>query len=231
MMDFLHTYGMMFLVGSWPNGQIGGFAGTLLLAALGLLLAFPFALLIGIARTSGIRSVKTVATIWVYTFRSIPLIMIIFWAYFMLPVLTGMEIPPFSTALCAIVVYESAFLAEIIRAGLESLPRGQVEASRAIGLGYFKTLTSIQLPQALSNMIPSLLNQFVSTIKATSIVYIIGVQEATFSAQQINSIELTGTLRTYLILALFYFLLCALLSRLSKVLETHLYNRRMGVAA
>jgi len=231
MIDFLQTYGLIFLVGSWPNGPLGGFAGTLLLAALGLAGAFPFALLIGIARTSSYQPIKMASTVWVYTFRSIPLIMIIFWAYFLVPVLIGMEVPPFSTALCAIIVYESAFLAEIIRAGLESLPKGQIEAARAVGLGYFQTLLSVQLPQALSNMIPSLLNQFVSTIKATSIAYIIGVQEAAFSAQQINSIELTGTLRTYLILALFYFFLCALLSRLARVLERHLQNKRLGLAA
>lgn len=231
MIDFLNTYGLMFLVGSWPHGPVGGFAGTLLLASLGLCGAMPIALLIGIARTSHCKPIKIASTAWVYTFRSIPLIMIIFWAYFLLPVLIGTEVPAFSTALAAIIIYESAFLAEIIRAGLESLPPGQVEASRAIGLGYFKTLIFVQLPQALSNMIPSLLNQFVSTIKATSIAYIIGVQEASFAAQQINSIELTGTLRTYLILALFYFLLCALLSRLAKVLEVHLYNKRMGILA
>ena len=230
MIEFLHTYGMMFLVGSWPNGPIGGFAGTLILAALGLAGAFPFALLIGVARTSDNRAVQWASMAWVYTFRSIPLIMIVFWAYFLLPALTGMEVPPFSTALVAIIVYESAFLAEIVRAGIQSLPAGQVEAARAVGLGYFQTMWSVQLPQALSNMIPSLLNQFVSTIKATSIVYIIGVQEAAFSAQQINSIELTGALRTYLVLALFYFLLCALLSRLAKRLEQHLQNRRLGLA-
>ncbi|WP_028352474.1 amino acid ABC transporter permease [Bordetella petrii] len=230
MIEFLHTYGMMFLVGSWPNGPIGGFAGTLVLAALGLAGAFPFALLIGVARTSENPAVQWASMAWVYTFRSIPLIMIVFWAYFLLPALTGMEVPPFSTALAAIIVYESAFLAEIVRAGIQSLPAGQVEAARAVGLGYFQTMWSVQLPQALSNMIPSLLNQFVSTIKATSIVYIIGVQEAAFSAQQINSIELTGALRTYLVLALFYFLLCALLSRLAKRLEQHLRNRRLGLA-
>lgn len=230
MIDFFSTYGLIFLIGSWPHGPLGGFAGTLMLAGFGLLGAFPIALCIGIARTSDIKSLKIFSTVWVYTFRSIPLIMIIFWAYFLLPTLIGTEVPAFSTALCAIIVYESAFLAEIIRAGLEALPKGQIEASRALGLGYFKTLLSIQLPQALTNMIPSILNQFVSTIKATSIAYIIGVQEASFSAQQINSIELTGTLRTYLILALFYFALCALLSKSAKVLETHLGNKRMGIA-
>jgi polar amino acid transport system permease protein len=230
MIEFLHTYGMLFLVGSWPNGPIGGFAGTLILAALGLAGAFPAALVIGVARTSGNAPLKWLSSAWVHTFRSIPLIMIVFWAYFLLPVMIGFEVPPFSTALAAIIIYESAFLAEIVRAGIQSVPAGQVEAARAVGLGYFQTLWSVQLPQALSNMIPSLVNQFVSTIKATSIVYIIGVQEAAFSAQQINSIELTGALRTYLVLALFYFLLCALLSRLARRLELHLQNKRLGLA-
>ncbi len=228
MYDFIDTYGMMFLVGSWPGGPIGGFAGTLILAALSLAAAFPIALLIGTGRTCEIKIIRALSTIWVYVFRSIPLIMIIFWAYFLLPTIMETEIPPFWTAVSAIVIYESAFLAEIIRGGLQALPAGQVEAARAMGLGYFQTLFTIQIPQALTNMIPSLLNQFVSTIKATSIVYIIGVNEAAFSAQQINSIELTGTLRTYLVLALFYFLICALLSRLAKILEAHLNAKRLG---
>ncbi|MHC8944680.1 amino acid ABC transporter permease [Advenella incenata] len=230
MYDFIDTYGMMFLVGSWPGGPIGGFAGTLILAALSLAAAFPIALLIGTGRTCEIKIIRALSTIWVYVFRSIPLIMIIFWAYFLLPTIMKTEIPPFWTAVSAIVIYESAFLAEIIRGGLQALPAGQVEAARAMGLGYFQTLFTVQMPQALANMIPSLLNQFVSTIKATSIVYIIGVNEAAFSAQQINSIELTGTLRTYLVLALFYFLICALLSRLAKILEAHLNARRLGTA-
>ena len=231
MLDFINTYGMMFLVGSWPGGPLGGFAGTLILAALSLAAAFPIALLIGIGRGCQFQSVRTVAAIWVYLFRSIPLIMIIFWAYFLLPVILKTEIPPFWTAVAAIVVYESAFLAEIVRGGLQALPKGQAEAARASGLGYFQTLFLIELPQALSNMIPSLLNQFVSTIKATSIVYIIGVNEAAFSAQQINSIELTGAFRTYMILALFYFLICAVLSKLAQRLEAHLLARRTGQIA
>src|SRR3546814_4485519 len=115
MIEFLHTYGMMFLVGSWPNGPIGGFAGTLILAALGLMGAFPIALLVGVARTGGSRPVQWLSAVWVNTFRSIPLIMIVFWAYFLLPVLIGIDVPPFSTALAAIIIYESAFLAEIVR--------------------------------------------------------------------------------------------------------------------
>ncbi|MCJ9711780.1 ABC transporter permease subunit, partial [Bordetella hinzii] len=87
------------------------------------------------------------------------------------------------------------------------------------------------LPQALVNMIPSLVSQFVSTIKATSIVYIIGVEEGTFVGQQINSIELTSALQTYLILAGFYFVICLTLSRLAKRIETRIQRRRLGLAS
>lgn len=230
MLSFLQTYGLMFLVGSWPHGPLGGFMGTLSLAALGLLGAFPIALIVGIARTGTNKPLWGFATAWVYTFRSIPLIMIIFWSYFLLPAVIGTELPPYLIALCAIIIYESAFLAEIVRAGMQSLPAGQREASRALGLSYFQTVFLVQLPQALSNMIPSLLNQFVSTIKATSIVYIIGVQEAAYAAQQINGLELTNTLRTYLILALFYFIICAFLSFLAKKLENHIDKKRLGIS-
>jgi polar amino acid transport system permease protein len=227
MLDILHQYGVMFLVGTWPSGPLGGFAATLILAGLGLVLSFPLALLMALARTGQIKTLRVLSTIWVYTFRGIPLVTIIFWVYFLLPLMIGTTVPAFTTALSAIVVYESAFLTEIIRAGLEGLPRGQMEASRSIGLSYFQAMRSVILPQALVNMIPSLLNQFVSTIKATSIVYIIGVQEITFSAQQINSIEMTRALSVFLVLAGFYFVACLGLSQFSKWLESRIRNKQL----
>lgn len=230
MLDILHQYGTMFLIGSWPNGPIGGFAATLILAGLGLGLSFPIAVVLGLARLSTFEPVRWAASAWVIVFRGIPLVMIIFWAYFIVPVLTGTTVPAFLTALCAIVVYESAFLAEIVRAGIQGLPRGQTEASRAAGLSYVQTMRYVVLPQALTNMLPSLVNQFVSTIKATSIVYVIGVNEVTFAAQQVNSIELTNALQTYLVLAGFYFAACYALSQLAQVLERRLTRRRLGLA-
>jgi polar amino acid transport system permease protein len=228
MLEVLHNYGLMFLIGSWPNGPIGGFAATLILSALGLGLSFPIALLLGLARISPWRPFRYAAGIWVYAFRGIPLVMIIFWAYFVVPLLTGATVPAFVTALCAIVLYESAFLAEIVRAGLQGLPEGQNEAARSAGLSYWKTMRHVLLPQALVNMLPSLVNQFVSTIKATSIVYVIGVNEVTFAAQQVNSIELTHPLQTYLILAAFYFVACYVLSQLAHLLEHRLTRRQLG---
>lgn len=230
MFDILSNYGMMFLVGSWPNGPIGGFAATLILAGLGVLLSFPLALLIGLARAGTLKLPRYAATIWVYTFRGIPLVMIIFWAYFLLPRMTGITVPAFVTALCAIVVYESAFLGEIVRAGLQGLPAGQTEAARAAGLTYAQTMWHVILPQALTNMLPSLVNQFVSTIKATSIVYVIGVQEVTFAAQQINSIELNSALQTFLVLAGFYFVACYFISSLAQGLELRLARKRLALA-
>lgn len=230
MLDILHQYGVMFLVGSWPNEPMGGFVATLILAGLGMLLSFPLALLLALARVSPWRGLRWPATAWVYAFRGVPLVMIIFWAYFLVPVITGTSIPAFHTALCAIVAYESAFLAEIVRAGLQGLPAGQTEAARASGLSYLQTMRHVILPQALLNMLPSLVNQFVSTIKATSIVYVIGVHELTFAAQQVNSIEMTRALQTFGILAAFYFAACFALTRLARLLEQRISHRRLAPA-
>lgn len=227
MLDILHQYGLMFLVGTWPVGPLGGFAATLVLAGLGMGISFPIALLLALCRTGKIKVLRGVSTIWVYAFRGIPLITIIFWVYYLLPLLIGTTVPAFSTALAAIVVYESAFLAEIVRAGLEGLPNGQMEAARTIGLSYSQAMRCVVLPQALVNMIPSLLNQFVSTIKATSIVYVIGVQEIGFSAQQINSIEMTRALPVFIILAGFYFVACLGLSQFSSWLEGRIRSRQL----
>ena len=90
----------------------------------------------------------------------------------------------------ALVCYESAYLAEIIRAGIQALPSGQQEAGRALGLSYLQTMRRVILPQAL-NMLPSMLSQFVSTVKETSLAYVISVQELTYAANQVNSVQLT----------------------------------------
>ncbi len=204
----------MFLLGAWPNGSLGGLAATLILSASGLLLAFPIAVLLGFARISDYRALRWFAAGWVVVLRAIPLIMLIFWAYFLVPMVIGTSVSVFTTALTAIVLYESAFLAEIVRAGLS----------------YWQSMRYVILPQALVNMIPSLVNQFVSTVKATSIVYIIGMEELTFVANQVNSIELTSALQTYLVLACIYLLVCMGLSYAARRVETNINRRRAGLA-
>ncbi|KPX47253.1 Glutamine ABC transporter, permease protein [Pseudomonas ficuserectae] len=159
----------LLLVGQYPHGPMGGLVSTLTLAALALLLAFPLGLLLSLARVSPWRWLRYPATVWVYVMRGIPLLMVIFWTYFLVPLLIGHNITGFTTMLCTLVVYQSAYLCEIIRGAIQALPAGQYEASRALGMGYMRTTVWVILPQALYNALPSLISQFISIIKETSL--------------------------------------------------------------
>ncbi len=225
MIDLIQTYWLYFLVGQFPNGPLGGLALTVLLAALALVLALPVGLLLGLARVSPFRAIRWPVTALVYVVRGIPLLMVIFWAYFFLPGLTGHKTDQFTTMLISLVVFDSVYLAEIVRAGIQGVPRGQFETARALGLGYGRAMRLVILPQALRSMLPSLVNQFISTIKATSLGYIIGLTEVTFIAAQINTQVFTHATQVYLLLGLTYFVLCFGLSRIAYVLEKRLGRR------
>lgn len=213
MLDILHDYWLTLLVGQYPHGPLGGLALTLLLAFGGLLLSFPLALLLAIARVSPYRIFSIPSTALVHTVRGMPLLMLIFWAYFVIPKLTGQSVSGVTTLLLALVVYESAYLSEVIRAGIEAIPKGQVEASRSLGIGYWTTMRKVVLPQALFNVLPGMTSQFISTIKETSLGYVISVHELTFAANQVNNLVLTKPLQVFGILAVIYFIVCFTLSR------------------
>lgn len=212
MIEILERYGLILLIGQYPLGPIGGLAMTLILAASTLILTLPLAILIGIARTSPLHWLSNLAAIYVNTIRGLPLLLVIFWAYFAVPLLAGKGISPFTTMLCALVAYETAYLGEVVRAGITALPKGQTEASKALGLSYWAMIQKVILPQALFNMIPSILNQFVVVVKNTSLSYIIGVDELTNAAYQINGQLLTKPFEVYALLAITYFCVCALLT-------------------
>ncbi len=230
MLDILHNYWDLLLLGQYPHGALGGLAITLILSMLGLGLAFPVSILLALARISPMAVFRVPATMLVYTIRGIPLIMVIFWVYFFLPLLIGRTITGFTTMLCTLVIYQSAYLCEVIRAGIEALPKGQLEASRALGLGYFRTLRFVILPQALYNMMPSMISQFVSTIKETSLGYVINVPEVTFAANQVNNQLLTKPLAVFSLLALIYFVLCFSFTELADYIERRITNKRAGKA-
>jgi polar amino acid transport system permease protein len=220
--EVVDNYWLYFLVGQFPDGPLGGLALTILLGGGALLLASPLGLLLGIARVSGSRWLRwPVATI-VYVVRGTPLLMVVFWAYFFLPSLTGQKTGQFATMLAALVIFNGAYLAEIVRAGIQGVPRGQLESAQSLGLSYVQMMRHVILPQALRNMLPSLVNQFVTTLKETSLGYIIGLSEVSFIASQINIQVLTQPLAIYGIAALTYFLICFGLSRLSYALEHRL---------
>jgi polar amino acid transport system permease protein len=224
-LELVDTYWRYFLLGRYPAGPLGGLSLTLLLAALGLLLALPLGLLLGLGRISPWRWVRLPVTALVFVVRGTPLLMVVFWAYFFLPSVTGVKTDQFATMLIALVVFDAAYLAEIVRAGIQALPKGQVEAARSLGLSYLGAMRLVVLPQALRHMLPSLVNQFVSTIKETSLGYIIGLAEVSFIATQINTLVFTLPTQVYLTLGLTYFILCFGLSRLAYWLERRLSRR------
>lgn len=228
MLDIIRDNWLLLLIGQYPNGPLGGLVATLLLAVIGLVLAFPCALGLAIARVSPIQPVAWVATALVNIVRGTPFLMVIFWSYFALPLLIGIPISGFWTLVGALVLYESAYLAEVIRSGIQALPKGQSEAARSLGFGYFRTMFTIILPQALYNSLPSLLSQFVSLIKETSLGYVISVNEFTFAAVQVNNELLTQPIQVFSILAITYFLLCFSLTSAARALEGRIARRRAG---
>lgn len=229
--DILRDNWLLLLIGQYPNGPLGGLAITLILSIAGLALALPISALLAIARVSPLRWIRLPATVAVYVVRGVPLVMFIFWIYFFVPLLIGRTVSGFTTMLVTLVIYQAAYLAEVIRAGIEGLPKGQSEASRALGMSYMQTILKIILPQALYNMVPAMVSQFVSTIKETSLGYVISVNELTFAANQVNSTLLTKPFPVFMLLALIYFLLCFTLSQFAHFLEKRITNKRAGIGS
>src|SRR5450631_1283086 len=221
---------LLLLVGQYPAGPLGGLAATLLLSVLGIGLAFPLGVLLALARLSSWPVLRWPATAMVYVMRGVPLLMIIFWVYFLLPLLIGRIVPGFVAMVCTLVVYEAAFLSEIVRAGIQALSVGQMAAARALGHSYLGAMRYIILPQALYNMTPSILSQFVSTIKETTLGYVINVPELTFAANQINNQLLTKPFQVFFILAVIYFVVCWSLTQAATALERRIAARRAGLA-
>jgi polar amino acid transport system permease protein len=197
---------------------------------LSIALAFPLSVLLALARLSRSRLLLWPSTALVYIARGVPLLMLILWVYFMVPLLIGANIPGFVTMLVTLVVYEAAFLSEVVRAGIVALGPGQMDAARALGQSYLGAMWYIILPQALYNMMPSILSQFVSTIKETTLGYVINVPELTFAANQINNRLLTKPFEVFLILAIVYYVVCWTLSYAATVLERRIARKRAGTA-
>ena len=227
--DILRDNWLLLLIGQYPNGPMGGIVCTLVLSVLGIALAFPLSVLMALARLSPWRILRWPTTALVYVVRGVPLLMVILWVYFLVPLLIGRNVSGFTTMLCTLVIYEGAYLSEVVRAGIQALPRGQLEAARALGNSYLGAMWSVILPQALYNMLPSLLSQFVSAVKETTLGYVINVQELTFAANQINNQLLTKPFHVFFILAVTYYVVCYSLTQLAQWLERRVMKKRQGL--
>jgi His/Glu/Gln/Arg/opine family amino acid ABC transporter permease subunit len=198
---------------------IGAFAGgTLRLAIPAIVLGFALGIVVGLARLAGSAWIRVPATIYVEFFRGVPLVMVIFWFWFIIPQLLGLPLPEYGIALTAFVVFEAAYFGEIVRAGVQSVPRGQLEGARALGLSGAQTMRHVVLPQALRNMVPSLVTQMIVLFKDTSLASIIGYVDLTKAAQIVNNREIRP-FELYLFIAVVYWICTYSMSRLARRLE------------
>ena len=185
---------------------IGPFiGGTLRLAIPAIVLGFVLGLFVGLGRIAHAPWIRVPVTMYVELFRGVPLVMVIFWVWIVLPQLLRTPIPEFGVALLAFVIFEAAYFGEIVRAGVQSVPRGQVEAATALGMTTTRTMAHVVLPQALKNMVPSLVTQMIVLFKDTSLASIIGYVDLTKAAQIVNNREIKP-FELYLFIAVVYWL-------------------------
>jgi len=201
---------------------IGPFiGGTLRLAIPAIILGFLLGIFVGLGRIAHAPWIRVPVTMYVELFRGVPLVMVIFWVWIVLPQLLRTPIPEFGVALIAFVIFEAAYFGEIVRAGVQSVPRGQVEAATALGLTTTRTMVHVVLPQALKNMVPSLVTQMIVLFKDTSLASIIGYVDLTKAAQIVNNREIKP-FELYLFIAVVYWLCTYSMSMVARRFERRL---------
>ena len=213
----------LLLQGLLGFGRFSG--GTLRLAIPAILLGFVVGVILGLARLANRRWVHYPAAIYIELIRGIPLIMVIFWFWFIVPLILRRPVPEYWIALTAFVMFEGAYIGEIVRAGIQSVPRGQVDAATATGLNYRQMMWNIILPQAIRNIIPSLVTQFIVLFKDTSLASIIGMMDLTKAAQTVSQRELRP-FEMYLVIAVVYWVFTYSMSRFSQWLEIRMSPER-----
>jgi general L-amino acid transport system permease protein len=204
----------------------GGLAVTMILATYGLAVAFPYGVLLALGRRSNLPLIRGLCIGFIELIRGVPLISLLIMASVMLPLFlpTGTSIDKFLRAQVAVILFAGAYIAEIVRGGLQSLPKGQFEAADAMGLNYAQKTTLIVLPQALRVVIPPLINTFIGFFKDTSLVLIIGIFDFLSTASQalVDPLWRGYPGEIYLFAASVYFCFCFSMSRYSKYLEREL---------
>lgn len=208
------------LVGDLFNkGVAGGLLVTLALGLGAIFLSTILGAFLGIARASPRRWLRILSGIYVQAFRNVPLLILIFWAYFF-PSAIGLDISRFNSVLIALTLFTAAYIAEIVQSGIRSVARGNLEAARALGLSGFETQLWIVLPQAFFNMLPALAGRYVVAIKNTSLAFLIGLADLTEIGKQIGARLMTAPIEVYLTLLLIYFFVNRGLSALMRLLES-----------
>jgi len=194
---------------------------TLLVSALGLVAGYVLAVGIATARLSPSRPLQRLGAVYVFIFRGVPLIVQLMMAYYFLP-FVGINVAPLTASILAISLCEGAYLGEILRGGFMGIPKGQLEATQLLGFGRVDTLLRIEIPQALKLTMPSLINEMIMLVKASSLISIVGVAEITRTAQNIAASTFLP-LQTYIAAGLVYMVINGVLA-----MAGHAAERRYG---
>jgi len=197
---------------------LSGFIFSIQLTVIATVGGIFFGTLLALMRLSGNKWLEIPAAAYVNTMRSIPLVMVILWFFLLMPAILGKPIGAELSAIITFIAFEAAFFCEIMRSGIQSIPKGQIHAGQAMGMTYSQNMRLIILPQAFRNMIPVLLTQTIILFQDTSLVYAIGAYD------MLKGFEVAGKnfgrpIETYLAAAVVYFLICFSLSRLVRQLQ------------
>lgn len=180
---------------------------TFLLTFLAIIGGLVLGVLLALARLSNIKPLSFAAASYVNFFRSMPLILVIFWFYFLVPYIVGRPVGGFYSVLVAFTLFEAAYYCEIMRAGIQSVSQGQMQAGEALGLSYKQNMQYVVLPQAFRNMTPILLTQAVILFQDTSLVYVVGLHDFLVNAEIVASRE-NRLIELFSTVAVVYFVLC-----------------------
>ena len=214
------------IANSWVYLFQVGMLFTLKLTVLAMLGGVALGTLLAMARLSSLRVLSLAAAGYVNLVRAVPLVLVIFWFYFLVPYIAAwligaaepVKVGTFLSALVTFTLFQAAYYCEIMRGGIQAIPRGQVQAALALGMNYWQTMSKIVLPQAFRNMLPVLLTQTIVLFQDVSLVYVLSIPDFVGAASKIAQRD--GRLvEMYLFVALVYFILCTLLSWLVRRMQ------------
>ena len=217
---------MVKIITVYGNMLLTAMGRTLLLAFLGLVFACILGMIFGLLSVLKNKACNIISNIFVFVIRGVPMIVLAFFIYFGIPYLIntilgfggGFTLSALQAGTICLALNCGAYMAEIIRAGIQSVDIGQMEAGRSLGLPYWKTMRKIILPQAIRTMIPSIINQFIITVKDTSILSVIGFPELVLAAKQVQA-NTFKVFETWAIVGIMYLIVITILSYLAKLVE------------
>lgn len=205
---------------------LGGFAVTLELTACALVGGIFLGALVGLGRISKNRWIYHSVTLYVNFIRNIPLILVIFWFYFVMPILLGRPLSPFTSAVISFIIFEATYFGEIFRAGYQSISRDLISAAYSTGLTYPQTARHILVPVAFRRMLPSLITQSIVTFQDTSLAFVIGLQEFVRRTSIVDNLEVRS-IQLFGFVAVVFFIFCFISSKIARHFEEK--GRKIGI--